>query len=170
MPSIDDVIKVVKSQLADTSIFSQKNVSNQEVQQQVLEFMSGQIQNDFPHLSLVLNEIGQCVNPRHIRRILERIDEPIEVNLVRQIRSLGSKLTSDEIKEVNVLISWLESYKSPFHHLANATPCVLTEQYVGVNLNIPRLTPLSECIAQHYSLLFEVDPRNHIMWCYTEIQ
>ncbi|CAN9092675.1 unnamed protein product [Alternaria alternata] len=111
VPSIDDVIKVVKSELADTSIFSQKNVSNQEVQQQVLDFMSDKIQNDFPHLSLVVNEIGQCVNPRHIRRILERIDEPIEVNLVRQIRSLGSKLTSDEIKEINVLISWLESYK-----------------------------------------------------------
>ena len=168
--NIDDVKKIVKFKLADTSIFSQKNAWNQGVQQRVLDTLSRQVQNDFPRLSLVINEIGQCVNSRQIDRILERLDEPIEVNLGRQIRSLNSKLALDEIKEVNALISWLESYKTQFRNYETDTPYLLAEQYVDVKLGIPRLIPLSESIAQRYYLLFEVDARDHIKWRYEEIQ
>lgn len=90
--SIDDVKKIVDYKLVNTSIFSQKNVSNRRVQQEVLDVLSREIQNDFPRLNLVINEIGQCVNSRQIERILKRAEEPIEVKLARQIRSLNSKL------------------------------------------------------------------------------
>ncbi|KAB2101271.1 hypothetical protein AG0111_0g10635 [Alternaria gaisen] len=166
VPSIDDVRRIIEKRLAETSIFHSETPSAKEMQQRVFDVSIRQFQNDFPRLSLVLNEISQCFNLRQVEIILERIDEPIEVNLGRQIRSLNSKLISDEIKEVNALISCLECFKTSRPGVA----CLLAEQYVDVKLKIPRVTPLSECIRRRYPLLFEVDALDRIRWRYPEIQ
>ncbi|KAF7676634.1 hypothetical protein GT037_004846 [Alternaria burnsii] len=168
VPSIADVKKITNARLDKTSIFHDKAPQTIRIREQVFDVVTRQIQNEFARLSLVLNEIENCVNSRQIERILERIEESIEVNLGRQIRSLNSKLAPDEIKEVNALISWLEAPKTSFYFLFG-TPCLLAEQYVDVKLESPRLTPLSERIAQRYSLLFEVDD-DCIRWRYPEIQ
>jgi Cdc6-like AAA superfamily ATPase len=169
VPNIDDVMAIAKDQLVKMPIFSHENSSTQGTQQEVLDVLMRQCQNDFEHLSLVLNEIDQCLDLRQVGKILQRIDEPHGVKLGRQIRSLNSKLTSGQIKEVNALISCLENFKISGSRRPGV-PCSLAEQYVDVKLNIPRVISLSERVNQHYSLLFEVDALDRIRWRYTKIQ
>jgi hypothetical protein len=171
VPSITDVIEITKSRLKKTLIFRDETPQTLRIREKVLDVVTRKIQNEFARLSLVLSEIGHCVNSRQIERILDRIDEPIEVNLGRQVRDLNSKLTSEEVKEVNALISWLENCKSPYIcGRTRTTSCSLAEEYVDVKLGVLRLISLSERINQRYSLLFEVDASDQVKWRYTDIQ
>lgn len=159
--NISDVQQVIRARLRDTPMFrSYYKVSDRQPYQQVLNALSRNVQNDFHRLDLIFQELDHCLSIRQFNDILDKINEPIELKMRRQVETLNQTLTQDEIQEVNAVMVCIESFA---FEDANADTQLVTE-FVDFALQATRLVPLPTLISDRYDSLFEINALGSICW------
>jgi hypothetical protein len=151
----DDIIHYIDSRLRNMDIF--QTSANEEVsalQNRIPSELAAGVKGDFVRLGYKLDEISRCTRVRQISEILERASETREVAIKRQISTLNSSLTRDEIEDLNEILSWILGAID-----VEAIGYVDTECLEGVLLlktGTPAVVSLSKQIKSKYTSLLEL--------------
>ncbi|KAJ8107380.1 hypothetical protein OPT61_g8909 [Boeremia exigua] len=160
-PNIEDVKRLVIQRLATSPIFQEELTKAR-----ILKKLQKHVQNDFPRLDLVVRELGHCNNSRQLGYILRRLEESMPIKVGRHIKSLNQKFSSDEISEINAILTCIGglSYNNRYISVH------VVEQFINLMHEFRFFSSVRQQIEKQYHALFWIDSDDDINWRHQHLE